>query len=838
MANGGGHAKLKRSLLLRDFLAHDLGLRLKDVERSLEAAESSQGVADAFAGGAFLDAMAASVASSDRKERLHDLDNAVRDTCRKSDFVPRYPQYLAVLLMAHICNRLSEDAEKLLDEANDYRQAIWCGQGRSTTEIADRGRIPPFSANDLQIFAFWMATGAGKTHVLHACLALLEDSRSLGGRGFDRIVLIAPSESMSRQHAQELRRHTGNPVFVYPDDGDALQIAHLSRDTILVIDINKLREGKKGEGFTIDAGVFRDSRNLVFVDEGHKGQGSEDSVWKSIQSLIAGIGHPQRRYRGMLIEFSATFGQVAEADHAFDRYAKSVVYDYPYDRFHADLYGKDFDVRNLQGAPGVDDAHEDALAASLVAYWHQLHSWRDRNMQALVAAHGLEIEKPLWVMLGLTVLGKKDAAEETYRSDVIQTLAFIANLLGEDGSVRLTRLLARLSGDAGQLVLPDSAWTALCRAGELALLADTILSDVFHWEPGAALRLRILKRSPGEVGLGLSHGDRTRYFGVVNVGDAEGIRDAVKSIGIVVENDVLTPSLFADLERKTSDIHMLIGSRRFSEGWNNYRASTLTLLRLGSGEGPLIIQMFGRVVRFWGQNRSGKRLEAPPEALRPLQTAYVFGLRADYMNSFLNTLHANGIQDKVTWKLTQQMAPEQIAKLIHLSADEPSKGDFKVRLDLGSGWYKRIGRVELSLATGVKTATMRDGRVHIVADSIAHDITDKFVGLVDFLDLDAIHRRMLDYRAAQGWWNLAFDKSQLKEALKYGTFTIQGDGRIVAPARREDLHRLEGIAVSLLQKMMRSAYRRTEAKRVRYRAAALRKDNEMILEKIFVRETQ
>lgn len=248
--------------------------------------------------------------------------------------------------------------------------------------------------------------------------------------------------------------------------------------------------------------------------------------------------------------------------------------------------------------------------------------------------------------------------------------------------------------------------------------------------------------------------------------------------------------------------------------------------------------MFGRVVRFWGQNRSGKRLEAPPEALRPLQTAYVFGLRADYMSSFLNTLHANGIQDKVTWISTQQMEPERVARLIHLSADEPNKAEFKVRLGLGTGWYKRIGRIELSLATGVKTATMRDGRVHFFAATMADDITDKFVGLVDFLDFDAICRRMLDYRAAQGWWNLAFDKSQLKEALKDGAFTIEGDGRIVQPARREDLHRLDGIAVTLLQKMMRSAYRRTEAKRVRYRAAALRRDNEMILEKVFVRETQ
>ena len=113
-----------------------------------------------------------------------------------------------------------------------------------------------------------------------------------------------------------------------------------------------MTESKQGEGVSLDTIVFADQRNLVFVDEGHQGQKSAESVWKRIQRNIAGVGHPQAGYRGLLIEFSATFGQVAEAEHAFDRYAKSVLYDYAYDRFHADLYGKDFDVRNLQGASG------------------------------------------------------------------------------------------------------------------------------------------------------------------------------------------------------------------------------------------------------------------------------------------------------------------------------------------------------------------------------------------------------------------------------------------------------------------------------------------------------
>jgi hypothetical protein len=826
-----GHAKLKRSLLLRDFLAQDLGLRLKDAERTLEAVESERGASEAFADGAFLDALITTAQRDAVRDALQALDGVVRDSCRKARFGPRYPQYLALLLMAHAQQRLAQDETRLLHEANAYKQVIWHGQALGRTEKAERAVVEDFRAEDFQVFAFWMATGAGKTHVLHACLAMLED-RGLGlGRGFDRVVLITPSESMSRQHASALGAHMANPVFVYPDDGDSTQIAHLSRNTVLVIDINKMTQDKKGDGLRLDTQAFRDARNLVFVDEGHKGGKSEESIWKSIQSELAGIGHRQKRHRGMLIEFSATFGQLADADHAFARYAKSVVYDYPYDRFHADLYGKDFDVRNIQGTAATDNL-EDALAASLVAYWFQLHQWHARPVQSLVREHGLEIEKPLWVMLGLTVLGgKKDADMEKYQSDILETLGFIARLLAVESDA-LQQHLGRLQGVTGQALLPSAVWQGIQQVPNLAV---RILGEVFHWQPGAILQVRVLKRSEGELGLGLSHGDRFKFFGVVNVGNAEGLRPELQARGIAVENDVLTPSLFSDLEHAQSDVHVLMGSRRFSEGWNNYRASTLTLLRLGTGQGPLIIQMFGRVVRFHGKDHSGKRLPNPPEALRPLQTAYVFGLRADYMATFLETLHANGIEEKVKLVPTTKMADDKVTRLIHL-ADKPGNASFLIPLNTDPEWHNKVGLVSYSAGVGIQTLGMRSGNAVAAQAVLDSDVTDQFRSLIGHLNFDAIYHRMLDYRANQRWWRLSFKREQLLAALEHGIYRVEGDTRLVTPTCRADLGRLENVAVHLLQKMMQRAYRQHENEHVQYFTAPLRHDNDMVLEQVFVRE--
>lgn len=813
--NISGHARLRKSLVLRDYLAYDLKLDLELTIRRLRDEENRAGAEVAFTEGRYLDDVFRFSATADLP-RLEQLDLKVRDACQTAHFIPRYFQYLALLLTAHHLECLITDHFQHLDDLNRFH-ATWSSNHTDTA-------VEPFNSDDLQRCAFWMATAAGKTHILHACLALLAHHR------FDRILLITPTEQLSRQHGEALRRHASQQVFVYPQDGDASQIGYLLPDTVVVIDINKLTDTKQGEGISLDAGVFRESRNLVLVDEGHKGQKSEGSVWKRIQQNVAGIGHEQERYRGMLIEFSATFGQVAEAEHAFDQYAKSVIFDYAYDRFHADLYGKDFQVLNLKG--GDTNQHEEVLSASLLTYWSQLRAFKENYTSVLEA--GLKIEVPLWVLLGLSVVGSTKTNEDKQQTtDVIEVIRFLNRIFSGTGQSYLKKQIEHLASDTGKAFLPEHAWHAL-QDKDSSIVAGQLLKDVFGHESGAMFSIRHLKKSPGEMGIALLKGDTAHYFGVINVGDASGLASQLIPHGIEVGQDAFTDSLFVALEDGSSGINLLIGSRRFSEGWNNYRASTMTLLRLGSGEGPLIIQMFGRVVRFKGTGNM-KRL-ATPGKLAPLQTAYVYGLRADYMQKFLEGLTANGVDTSFKKIPTRIVPGSSLSSLLCIQTNEPECAQFSLAAVGGSQWYAHTGCVTLSLHTGVQKATLQDGRLQATIATTASTVEEHFKNhIVPLLNFDSIMNRILEFRAAQGWWNLTFDLAGIREGLLHGRYRLEGMDHQLELNSNEDLWRLHLVAVNLLQRMIRSAYRRQEAKLTRYLVPPLSPDGDLLLRELEVR---
>jgi len=204
-------------------------------------------------------------------------------------------------------------------------------------------------------------------------------------------------------------------------------------DELIEVELQELRDEDK---LTPDL-VFRDpyfldflGLNLVFVDEGHKGQKSEESTWKRLQDDLAGIDSPQEKHRGLLIEFSATFGQVAELEHAFDRYAKSVVFDYAYDRFHADNYGKDFWHVKMEGRGDIEDVvQQQTLTAALLSFWHQITCYRNGASQAYLRDKGVSVSSPLWVLLGLSVIGGKNRSDQEQTSDVIDVLRYFSAIL-------------------------------------------------------------------------------------------------------------------------------------------------------------------------------------------------------------------------------------------------------------------------------------------------------------------------------------------------------------------------------------------------------------------------
>ncbi|MDP2823463.1 MAG: DEAD/DEAH box helicase family protein [Sulfuritalea sp.] len=624
-----GHARLKAALVLRDALAAELGIPLAAAMAQLRTVENNIGAAHGLTDGKYLEALG-SVCQGETTQ-LSALDADVRQACGRVRFAPRYAQYLALMQFAHWMDAQLDDAAAFLLRLNVYLGAHK-PKGEAVSEFVEA---------DLQLAAFWMATAAGKTHVLHACLALLEKRRP-----WDRLIVITPSESLTRQHADKLRELGAWEVFAYPMDGDASAMGRLPPDAVIVLDINKLASEKKGDGVTVPTSVFADGRNLVFVDEGHKGQKSEASVWKALQADLAGIDAPMPAHRGLLIEFSATFGQVAEGEHAFDRYAKAVVFDYAYDRFHQDRYGKDFwHVRVQARDEASDAARRQTLTAALLAFWHQVACFRSTDGKQAAASRGLQVAAPLWVLLGLSVIGSsknKDDAAQT--SDVVDVLTYLSTMLAHPAKLTesLRSLLATTT--AGADMLPAAVRQATA-GWEVKALAERVLADCFGWQQGDKAVMRLIKAATGELGLGLLRGDTSHYYGVVNVGDAAGLKKALESARLEVEDDAMSSSLFAALDASGSGLNVLIGSRRFAEGWDNYRASSLTLLRLGQGEGSLIIQMFGRVVRFAGVGGDGKRLDKPPAELAPLQTAYVFGLKSGYLDTFLHSLADNGVPD-------------------------------------------------------------------------------------------------------------------------------------------------------------------------------------------------
>jgi len=149
----------------------------------------------------------------------------------------------------------------------------------------------------------------------------------------------------------------------------------------------------------------------------------------------------------------------------------------------------------------------------------------------------------------------------------------------------------------------------------------------------------------GELALRVGDADP---FGLINIGDDAGFfKLAEDATAFDNEADDFGGALFGTLNQKDSKLNVLVGSRKFTEGWSSWRVSTMGLLNMGQGEGSQIIQLFGRGVRLKGKGYSLKR--TPPQErpkgvhLDKLETLNIFGVRASYMAAFKAYLKEEGV---------------------------------------------------------------------------------------------------------------------------------------------------------------------------------------------------
>jgi len=703
----------------------------------------------------------------------------------------KYFQYLASLFTEIYLDEYFHDPMKLLDELTNYavyvRKNLFAAHGR----------------NDLRKLAYWMATGSGKTLIMHVNLWQIQAyNKGPHAIDFDNIILITPNEGLSKQHFDEMTLSgISSTIFHNQSRG------YFSRDDkniIKIIDIYKLKlpEDKKGKGVTLDVSVFGD-KNLILVDEGHKGKNSEDRKWMRAREELA--------KNGFTFEYSATFGQVitggtkkAEGADLLE-YSKAIIFDYSYKYFHGDGYGKDFRLLNLKNFDESD--RTTIMLANAISFYEQLLVFNELGDKA----RKYNIEKPLWIFLGSRVQEEK--------SDLLIVMKFFAELIENKNNWVDKGIKDLLAGKSGILVddqdvfarrKPETVFPYLRKKGVSSKeVLDGIYSEILGIPPDSGKKLHLvdLKRNEGELGLKASN--LTKYFGVINIGNKSEFRKLIDSSlpDVVVETDAMTTnSLFGAIEEKDSPINVLIGAKKFIEGWNCWRVSTMGLMNVGKSEGPQIIQLFGRGVRLKGKESTLKRsshIEPPhPKFIEVLETLGIFGIHANYLNTFRDMLEMEEVK---TYDMLE-------VPVIHI---EPFPNDLKIpRLKPGAQFVtdclfdgSEFNDVTANLNVLPKSFIMDSRKDEPIISTTDEGepklIEDKYLELLDW---DYIYRDLMNYRANRGWFNISFSKEDMKKVLAEKRYNLYAKKSKVIPQDFVSFRELQNLVVTLLKNYLDKCY--------------------------------
>ena len=731
--------------------------------------------------------------------------NERRITRGEEPIVWKYFQYLTLLFSEIYLDRYFSDPDALLKALNAQVAAYNADKDQADQIVAfDEAAAAWPQLNKL---AFWMATGSGKTLLMHANLLQYQHYLTRHGRRHElnRILLLTPNEGLSQQHLREFEA-AGIQAELFDKDRGGL----FSGQAVEILEVTRLRDEMGDRTVAIDA---FEGNNLVLVDEGHRGaSGGDEGAWMRSRNALC--------EKGFSFEYSATFGQAVKGSPRLtELYARSTLCDYSYRYFYADGFGKDYQILNLD--QGTQQNHlELYLVACLLTFFQQQRLYREQGD----AFRPFNVEKPLWVFVGGRVtatLARKDA------SDIVEILQFLDRYAADRaGSIkRIDRVLNQgLVTAKGRNLFAGRFAYLNTRGLSAAQTFDETLATLFNAPGGGRLHVENLKGAAGEVALRL--GADNDPFGVINVGDDAKLVKLCGEKNIATGGSEFSGSLFHEINKPHSTVHLLIGSKKFTEGWSSWRVSTMGLMNVGKGEGAQIIQLFGRGVRLKGYDLSLKRsgkTQLPEGLQRPkhiglLETLGIFGIHADYMAQFRDFLNEEGLptnddrseyflpvrknlgaQKLKTIRLRKTIggvstefgdAFRKLAPVPTLAPPDPasdSSTEYLQKNQVVLNWYPKIQAMKSTgLAGGDADAAPNE--THLTSRHVA------------FFDLDRIYFEIERFKAERGWYNLNLTRQGIQDLLyDQSWYRLQIPQEELSGDSYEKVRLWEEIAVALLK---------------------------------------
>ena len=668
----------------------------------------------------------------------------------------KYFQYLSLLFTEIYLDRYFHQRKRLLQDLNAFVDKF--NENKTKAE-----KINYYVEDDLKKLAFWNATGSGKTLLMHINILqyLHYFYKNQRKEDLEQIILLTPSESLSRQHLREFEA-SGLQAALFDKNMQGL----FRGKEISIIDIHKLKDDMGDKTVAIEA---FEGNNLVLVDEGHRGSSGDE--WRNKRERLS--------EQGFAFEYSATFGQaVSGKPKLMEEYAKSILFDYSYRYFYNDGFGKDYRILNLQD-DSDDQVRHLYLTACLTAFYQQLKLYKENEY----AFRPFMVAKPLWVFVGGSVNAIRTQNGRKV-SDVTDILLFIARFVkNSKESINLIQRL--LSGKPGLLdtkgneIFANSFPYLIEKGMSPEEVYQDILLLVFNSTiANATLRVENLKGVEGEISLRIGEHEP---FGVINVGDTNELCKLCSTYPeLLVTNRDFSTSYFHEIDKQDSSINVLIGSKKFTEGWSSWRVSTMGLMNLGRSEGSQIIQLFGRGVRLKGYKFTLKRSEAlkgeilnVPKYLRFIETLNVFGIRADYMQQFKEYLEDEGIHTEFDFKEIYlpvlKNYPKRNYKLKALRLKEGINFKKQGPKPIFQSPKKHLPRNEKIVVNWYPKLQVQDSRLKglsIRESQPTETNKETFTAQhIAFLDIDRIYFEMQKFKNERSWYNLILSKDEIVNLL-------------------------------------------------------------------------
>lgn len=285
-----------------------------------------------------------------------------------------------------------------------------------------------------------------------------------------------------------------------------------------------------------------------------------------------------------------------------------------------------------------------------------------------------------------------------------------------------------------------------------------------------------------------------------------------------IDDDAISGPVFPSVKAPTSQVNLLIGAKKFMEGWSSWRVSNIGLLNVGVSEGSEIIQLFGRGVRLKGLGFNLKRSSAVTGVTHPrhislLERLNIFAVRANYMSRFRDYLEREGVdtggyvemelplwtnKPLVEQKLYRPRIPTEVSFADDCNIVLEFDRDFKVRHDvtLRMTSLRRGGGGELEETKAVA------GDKQVIEPTV--------LGLLDW---QKVQVDLINYKEGEGYHNLSIPIGVaygIMTAIDPVAYELTAPDNVVDPKTAIEFHRLQEVVTAILRKYVDRFYRQSQ----------------------------